>query len=124
MSRALVSKNNARFWRVDFWRNKLAIAPARNPATIDATLVSPKNLLEIHITALNIPEKHPINIPKLKLSLAERILNILLGFLNIDFNENTSDIAALILYPKKKDLRKEIKVDSTHPSSCLQCIVL
>lgn len=117
-------RNRARFCLVDFWRNRLDIDPARKPATIDAILVSPKNLLAMQMTALNIPEKHPMNIPKLRLSLDLNILRILAGFLNRFLRENTREMADLILYPNRNDLMKEISVDSTHPYSCLQCTVL
>ena len=124
VSRALVNKNNARVCLVDPCRNKLDTDPAKNPAIIEATLESPTILRAIQITALNIPEKQPINIPNLTLSPDFNICRILAGFLNIDFKESTRDIADLILYPNKKDLINEIRVDYTHPSSCLQCIVL
>ena len=70
------------------------------------------------------PEKHPINIPKLMLSPDFRIFNILEGFLKIDLRDRTREIADLMLYPKRKDLIKEMRVDYTQPSGCLQCTVL
>jgi hypothetical protein len=85
VSKARVSRNNARCCLVYWGRNRIDRVPARKPANIDVLPKSSHFLRHKQIIALNIDERLPRNIAKDALSCEKVRPNSDLGFFQIFF---------------------------------------